>query len=73
MTTKLTKPVTRETTQRYRTKAVVVTLSPATAPDLERCIPGLPERIELHLKGTQQRLRLPLEELLRIAIRRGEL
>lgn len=69
----LTEPITRETSLRYRMKPVMITLSPATAVDTEKCQPARPERLEIHLKGTTQRLYLPLNEVLRIALMRGEL
>lgn len=71
MTTKLDKPVTRETCLRFQKRAVSVTLSPATPTDVEKGQPPMPERIIFHLKGTQQRVWIPLEELFLQARNRG--
>jgi len=63
MTTKLTAPITRETTLRYKGRTVVATLSPATPVDTERMQPARPEHIDFHLKGTQQRVYITLESV----------
>lgn len=63
MTTQLSTPVTRETTIRYKGRVVIVTLSPATPVDTEKMQPARPEHLEFHLKGTQQRVYLPLESV----------
>lgn len=70
---KLELPISRESTLRHRMKPVVFTLAPATPVDTEKCQPARAERLEVHLKGTTQRLYIPLTELLRIALMRGEL
>jgi hypothetical protein len=69
MTTKLDKPIVRETTILFKNRAVVVTLCPATPPNTEKVKPGMPARLEFHLKGTQQRGWIPLEDLFLKAIR----
>jgi hypothetical protein len=69
MTTKLDKKIVRETCQVFMKRRVVVTLCPATPPDVEKCTPGLPERVEFHLKGTRQRGYIPLQDLFVKAIR----
>lgn len=58
MTTKLDSPVTRETSIEIRGRLANVTLVPA---DPARAVP---EGIELHLKGTQQRKFIPLPVIL---------
>ena len=63
MSTQLSAPVTRETTLRYKGRAVVVTLSPATPVDTERMQPARPEHVVFHLKGTQQRVYITLESV----------
>lgn len=59
----LDKEIRRETTLRYKARPVNVILKPASP--LE---PGK-ERLVMHLKGTQQRVSVSLEFVLRAALR----
>ena len=72
MTTPLDKPLSRLLTFRYQARRVIATLSPATPVNTEKCIPPLPERIDLRLQGTQQKpFHIPVDELYRVAMRRA--
>lgn len=57
MTTRLESEVTRETSTLVRDRLLNVTLIPADPSK------GAPDLIELHLKGTQQRKKIPLAVL----------
>ena len=66
MATKLDKPIKRETSLVYKTRAVEVILHPRTDGSLEAN-----ETIEFHLKGTQERITVSLQEVFRSALRGG--
>jgi len=65
MTTKLDKPITRETTQRLKGRPVLITIAPATAADYAAGKAAQPEHVSVRLKGTQQVLTVPMDRLLR--------
>jgi hypothetical protein len=67
MATKLDKPITRELLLTHQQRHVLVTLIPAgTESALFR---GNIETIEFRLKGTQQTLRVSLQDVFRYAMR----
>lgn len=68
MTTKLIKPVSRETTFRYtNNRPIVVTLEPAA---YDR--PGS-EVLQFRPKGTQQKIRVEIRDAFADALRRAQL
>jgi hypothetical protein len=66
MATKLDKTITRETAMIHKTRPVLVSLHPR---GVETAFPL--DMIEFRLKGTQQTLRAPLEEVFRFVQRRS--
>lgn len=68
MTTKLDKPVTRETSVMHKARPVLVTLIPRS---YETAVAD--DTIEFRLKGTQQKIRLTVEAALRFALREGNI
>ncbi len=66
MATQLDKPITRETTVVYQTRPVLITLRPRGVDSV-----SADDLIEFRLKGTQQKIRITIENVFRYARQRA--